>query len=47
MDQRSVKEIIGDDPVTFADEIMAEYPEELWLHKTRETLRKKMEGIGE
>lgn len=37
-----VKQLIGDDPVEFAENIMAQYPEELWLIKYRTRLREQV-----
>lgn len=44
-ESRPIKEIVGEDPVQFADEIMAEYPEVLWINKTRKKLRDEFERI--
>lgn len=43
----SVTEIIGEDPAQFADNIMAEYPEELWFENARKKLNEKIEKIEE
>ncbi|KRL85860.1 DUF1048 domain-containing protein [Lacticaseibacillus pantheris] len=37
-----VLQIVGDDPVEFAENIMAQYPDELWLIKYRNQLRKQV-----
>ncbi len=37
-----VKQLIGDDPVAFAENIMAQYPDELWLVKYRTRLREQV-----
>ena len=37
-----VRQIVGEDPVEFAENIMAEYPDELWLIKYRSQLRQKV-----
>ncbi|MDT2595508.1 DUF1048 domain-containing protein [Enterococcus dongliensis] len=42
---RSISELVGNDPVKFADEIMAEYPEVLWYSKTRKKLKNEFERI--
>lgn len=42
-----VKEIIGEDPVEFVTNFMAQYPEEQWLIKMQNKLRKEIEGIEE
>ncbi|HBF74219.1 MAG TPA: hypothetical protein DDW71_03070 [Lactobacillus sp.] len=45
-----VNQLIGDDPVDFAENIMAQYPDELWLIKYRTRLReqvKKAEQLSE
>lgn len=34
-----VQNIVGDDPVEFAESIMAQYPDDQWLFKYRERLR--------
>lgn len=34
-----VSQLIGDDPMTFATDFMAQYPEELWLIKYQNQLR--------
>ncbi|WP_239256797.1 DUF1048 domain-containing protein [Listeria ilorinensis] len=42
-----VSEIVNHDPVEFADTIMEQYPETLWLIKIREKLRKDIKEIGD
>lgn len=42
-----VKEIVGGDPVEFADTVMAQYPEELWIVKIRARLTEDIKKIGE
>lgn len=42
---RSINELVGNDPVKFADDIMAEYPEVLWYSKTRKKLKDEFERI--
>ncbi|MCH5462750.1 DUF1048 domain-containing protein [Lactobacillus sp. LC28-10] len=37
-----VQQVIGDDPVEFAENIMTQYPEELWLIKYRTRLRQQV-----
>lgn len=37
-----VKNVVGDDPVEFAETIMAQYPDALWLIKYRNQLRDKV-----
>ncbi|WP_125579414.1 DUF1048 domain-containing protein [Lacticaseibacillus suibinensis] len=41
-DQVPVRQIVGEDPVEFAENIMAQYPEEMWLIKYRKQLRQKV-----
>lgn len=38
----SVRQIVGEDPVEFAENIMSQYPEQLWLIKYRNRLRQKV-----
>ena len=38
-DATPVSAIVGDDPVVFADDLLASYPEETWLEKMRRKLR--------
>jgi len=40
-----VKNIIGDDPVKFCDDIMAQYPDDLWLITYQNKLRKQIKEI--
>lgn len=40
-----VTNIIGSDPVAFCDEIMAQYPDELWLVTYQNRLRQKIKDI--
>lgn len=44
-DNVPIKNIIGDDPVQFCDEIMAQYPDDLWLIKIQNKLRKEVSDI--
>ena len=37
--QTPVREIVGADPVEFAQEFLANYPEGAWIHRERERLR--------
>lgn len=41
-----VKNIIGNDPVKFCDEIMAQYPDALWLIKSQNKLREQVKEIN-
>ncbi|MBV4440609.1 DUF1048 domain-containing protein [Clostridium tyrobutyricum] len=41
-----LSEVIGEDPVKFADTIMEQFPQELWLIKSREKLRDEIKKIG-
>lgn len=38
-----VRQVVGDDPVEFAENIMAQYPDDLWLVKYRDQLRRSVE----
>ncbi|MCI1986705.1 MAG: DUF1048 domain-containing protein [Lactobacillus sp.] len=40
-----IRQIVGEDPVEFAENIMAEYPNELWLIKYRHQLRQKVAEV--
>lgn len=40
-----VRQIVGEYPVEFAENIMAEYPNELWLIKYRNQLRQKISEV--
>mgnify|MGYP005984508965 CR=1 FL=1 len=40
-----VGNVIGDDPVTFADTIMAQYPDELWLITYQNHLRSQVKKV--
>ncbi|WP_282801665.1 DUF1048 domain-containing protein [Secundilactobacillus kimchicus] len=37
-----VNQAVGDDPVVFAESIMAQYPDDLWLIKYRNQLREQV-----
>lgn len=37
-DQTSVREVVGDDPVAFAEELLANYAEDQWINKERTRL---------
>ncbi|MCI1983924.1 MAG: DUF1048 domain-containing protein [Bifidobacteriaceae bacterium] len=41
----SVRSIVGEDPVEFADEIMAQYPNALWIINYRNKLRDAMKRV--
>lgn len=45
-DQVPLKQVIGEDPVAFADEIMAQYPDELWIVKMQNQLRKSYRSLN-
>lgn len=45
IEQIPVADIIGSDPVDFATTLMAQYPEELWIIKIQNKLRKEIERI--
>ncbi|EUJ25459.1 hypothetical protein MFLO_15396 [Listeria floridensis FSL S10-1187] len=47
IDNVPVTDILGTDPVEFADSIMAQYPEELWIIKSQDKLREDIKKIGE
>ena len=38
-DQVALNDVLGNDPVAFADGLMAQYPDELWLRKQQNNLR--------
>lgn len=46
-EQVPVSHVIGDDPVAFADNIMAQYPDDLWLVKYQNKLRKTIKEIDD
>ncbi len=35
---RSIREIVGDDPVAYADSILVSYPQSSWIHKEKQRL---------
>jgi len=41
-EQVPVKNIIGDDPVKFCNDIMSQYPDDLWLINSQNKLRKQI-----
>lgn len=45
-DSTAIRDIVGDDPVEFAEELMRNYPETLWIDKERERLTKTINGIA-
>lgn len=44
-DQVPVTQVIGDDPVKFCDDIMAQYPNDLWLITYQNRLRQQVAAI--
>ena len=44
-EQVPVKNIIGDDPVKFCDDIMSQYPDDLWLITSQNKLRKQIKTL--
>ncbi|MDQ0183829.1 DUF1048 domain-containing protein [Cytobacillus sp. FSL W7-1323] len=46
IEQLPLQDIMGNDPVEFANAIMAQYPEELWFIKSQEKLRLEIERLN-
>ncbi|MGR3742015.1 DUF1048 domain-containing protein [Companilactobacillus sp. DQM5] len=45
MDNIPIKDIVGDDPVKFADELMSQYSDHLWIIKIQNKLRKEFKQL--
>lgn len=45
LDNLNILEVVGENPVIFADTIMAEYPEELWIVKYQNKLKDSFNTI--
>ena len=45
MENIPLKDVIGEDPVEFADELMAQYPDELWIIKMQNKLRAEFKNL--
>ncbi|KNH18303.1 hypothetical protein ACU18_08135 [Arthrobacter sp. ZBG10] len=45
-DATPVRDIVGADPVEFAEELMRNYPESLWINKERERLAQTINSIA-
>lgn len=45
MENIPLKDVIGEDPVQFADELMSQYPDELWIIKMQNKLRAELKNL--
>jgi DNA-binding ferritin-like protein (Dps family) len=41
----SIRELVGDDPVEFAETLLRNYPEHMWIDKARRQLTHTIEGL--
>lgn len=44
-DKVPLADLVGPDPVTFCETIMAQYPDDLWLIKYQNKLRQKIKNV--